>query len=92
MPVYKDKERGTWYVVLRYIALDGSRKMTTKRGFRTQREAKNYERIFFNKKSNTLNISFGEFYDVYMDSMAKRLRENTMLSKKVLFEKNHSLF
>lgn len=87
MPVYKDKERGTWYVVLRYTALDGSRKMTTKRGFRTQREAKNYERIFFNKKSNTLNISFAEFYDVYMDSMAKRLRENTMLSKKVLFEK-----
>ena len=61
--------------------------MTTKRGFRTQKEAKNYERIFFNKKSNTLNISFGEFYDVYMDSMSKRLRENTLLSKKVLFEK-----
>ena len=33
MPVYKDKERGTWYVVMRYTALDGSRKMTTKEVF-----------------------------------------------------------
>ena len=87
MPVYKDKERGTWYVVMRYTALDGSRKMTTKRGFRTQRDAKNYEHVFFNKKSNNLSMTFSEFYEIYIDTMSKRLRQSTMLSKRTLFEK-----
>lgn len=79
MPVYKDKERGIWYVVMRYTALDGSRKMTTKRGFRTQRDAKNYEHVFFNKKSNNLSMTFSEFYEIYNDTMSKRLRQSTML-------------
>lgn len=45
MPVYKDKERGTWYVVInKRDPLSGKNKATFKRGFATKREAVTYEK------------------------------------------------
>ena len=41
MPIYKDEKKGTWFVVLRYTDFTGKRKQTTKRGFKTKREALN---------------------------------------------------
>ena len=32
-------------------------------------------------------MTFSEFYEVYIDTMSKRLRQSTMLSKRTLFEK-----
>ena len=46
MPVYKDEQRGTWYVKFYYIDWMGNRKQKKKRGFKTQREAKAFEREF----------------------------------------------
>lgn len=46
MPVYKDPERGTWFVELRYKDYSGKQRKHKKRGFRTQREAKEHEREF----------------------------------------------
>ena len=43
MPVYKDKKRGTWYIVTRYKDWTGKLRTTTKRGFKTKMDAKNYE-------------------------------------------------
>ena len=43
MPVYKDKSRGTWYVVTRYKDWTGKLRTTTKRGFKSKVEAKRYE-------------------------------------------------
>ena len=43
MPVYKDKARGTWYVVTRYKDWTGKLRTTTKRGFKSKVEAKRYE-------------------------------------------------
>ena len=43
MSVYKDEKKGTWYCKFRYTDWQGNRKETTKRGFKTKREAKEYE-------------------------------------------------
>ena len=55
MPVYKDKSRGTWYVVTRYKDWTGKLRTTTKRGFKSKVEAKRYEVEFSEKKDNRPN-------------------------------------
>lgn len=45
MPVYKDKN-GTWYVMTRCDDWQGQRKQKCKRGFKTKREAQDWERRF----------------------------------------------
>ena len=46
MPVYKNEDNGTWYVVTRYLDWKGERKQKCKRGFETKREAQEWERVF----------------------------------------------
>lgn len=87
MPVYKDKSRGTWYVVTRYKDWTGKLRTTTKRGFKSKVEAKRYEVEFAEKKDNSLSMTFGSFVEIYMDSMEKRLKENTLQTKVAIIEK-----
>lgn len=39
MPVFKNKDNGTWYVMARYVNWKGERKQKCKRGFATKKEA-----------------------------------------------------
>lgn len=50
MPVYKDKKSGTWYCQFYYKDWMGNKKQKRKRGFKKQGEAKDWERLFINKK------------------------------------------
>ena len=43
MPVYKNEDNGTWYVLTRYLDWKGERKQKCKRGFETKREAQEWE-------------------------------------------------
>ena len=42
MPVYKNNENGTWYVLARYLDWKGERKQKCKRGFATSRMGTNF--------------------------------------------------
>ena len=53
MPVYKDDERGTWYVRCYYEDFTGKKKQIKKRGFKLQREAKEWEADFLRKQKAT---------------------------------------
>ena len=44
MSAYKDKTQGTWYVSFRYIDWTGKKTQKLKRGFKTKKEALNYEK------------------------------------------------
>ena len=48
MGVYKDVERGTWFVELRYKNAYGEPKKKKKRGFKKQSDAKKWEAKFLN--------------------------------------------
>ena len=39
MPVFKNEDNGTWYVMARYVNWKGERKQKCKRGFATKKEA-----------------------------------------------------
>ena len=42
MPVFKNEDNGTWYVMARYVNWKGERKQKCKRGFATKKEAQEW--------------------------------------------------
>ena len=82
MPAFKDKKRGTWYANFYYKDWNGERKHKCKRGFKTQREAKEYERKFIDKLSQTSDISFAGLVENYINDLSTRLKPTTVETKK----------
>ena len=81
MPVYKDKKRGTWYVRFKYKDWMGKTVSFWKRGFATKREAVQYELDYKSKQRGTLNMTFGQFVELYKEDRANRIKESTMETK-----------
>lgn len=81
MPVFKNGDNGTWYVMARYVNWKGERKQKCKRGFATKKEAIEWERIFLLQTSSNLDMSFEAFTELYINDVKKRLKENTWLTK-----------
>lgn len=86
MPVYKNEKRGTWFVSFRYKDWDGTRRQKKKEGFKTRREALEYEREFLKKKGGGTDMSFGSLVELYMEDCATRLRPTTYENKRWLFD------
>lgn len=86
MPAYKDEERGTWYASFYYTDWMGNRKLKKKRGFKTQREAKEFERDFLNKEQRDVDITFEMLVEEYFKDLETRLKKTTIENKKNIFE------
>ncbi len=81
MPVFKNKENGTWYVMSRYVDWKGDRKQKCKRGFKTKREALEWEHMFQLKSKSDMDMSFETFVELYTEDMKPRVKLNTWESK-----------
>ena len=81
MPVFKNEDNGTWYVMARYVNWKGERKQKCKRGFTTKKEAQEWERMFQLQNSSDLDMSFEAFTELYIRDVKNRLKENTWLTK-----------
>ena len=81
MPVFKNEDNGTWYVMARYVNWKGERKQKCKRGFATKKEAQEWERMFQLQNSSDLDMSFEAFTELYINDVKNRLKENTWLTK-----------
>ena len=81
MPVFKNEDNGTWYVMARYVNWKGERKQKCKRGFATKKEAQEWERMFQLQNSSDLDMSFEAFTELYIRDVKNRLKENTWLTK-----------
>lgn len=86
MPVYKNKDNGTWYVLTRYLDWKGERKQKCKRGFETKREAQEWERVFQQQSAADMDMNVAAFVELYIKDMKPRLKENTWLTKKHIIE------
>lgn len=86
MPVYKSEKRGTWYASVRYKDWDGTPCRKKKEGFKTRREALEWERDFLSTKSGTSGMTLNQLYQLYIEDCASRLRETTMDGKRWLIE------
>jgi hypothetical protein len=66
MPVFKNEDNGTWYVMARYVNWKGERRQKCKRGFATKKEAQEWERMFQLQNASDLDMSFEAFTELYM--------------------------
>lgn len=88
MPVYQDTERKTWYVKLYYTDYTGARKQKMKRGFKLQREAKEWERHFLETLQGTPDMTFGALYELYAADLAANVKRCTFRTKNAAIQKH----
>lgn len=88
MTAYKDEKRGTWYSAFRYTDFTGARKHTCKRGFKTKKEALQYERDFLGRQSHRADIPFKELVANYMEYKEQRLKPTTFVGKETVINKH----
>jgi len=73
MAVYKDKERGTWYIRTRIVKHDGTYKEITKRGYRTKADALQHEQtIKATIIEHTAFVSFQDLVSIYLMEMEQK--------------------
>lgn len=88
MPTYYDEKTKTWFCQFRYTDFTGAPKQKRKRGFKLQREAKEWERTFLEKQQKNLTMPFSSFIDLYLEDVGHRLKPYTMQTKRYLIEKH----
>ena len=86
MPAYYDESTKTWFCKFYYTDYTGAKKQKKKRGFKLQREAKEWERAFLERLQGTPDMTFQALYDLYIEDMSHRLRQNSIDGKKNVFK------
>lgn len=86
MPAYKDKKRGTWYCQFYYQDWTGETKQKRKRGFKREKDAKEWERNFMSNLQTNSDILFAALVENYMEDLATRLKPTTMETKRHIIE------
>jgi len=80
MAIYKDKN-GTWYVSARYENWQGEHARKVKRGFKTKKDAMEWEREFLLEKAGSLDMTFEAFVELYKTNLKERLKQSTWQTK-----------
>lgn len=86
MPVYKDKQRGTYYCQFYYQDWTGERRQKRKRGFKREKDAKAWERGFLSTLQRGPNIAFPALVENYMEDLSTRLKPTTMETKRHIID------
>lgn len=87
MPTYKDTKHGTWYTICWFTDWQGQRKQKCKRGFKTRRDAQQWEREFLMQRQADVNMTMDSFYKLYERDVKPRLKLNTWLTKESIIKK-----
>lgn len=86
MKAQKDSATGKWKIQYYYTDWQGTKKKSTKRGFKTKREAEGWLRDFLLIKQGDFNMQFSDFLKLYYADMENRIRENTIRTKKYIID------
>lgn len=86
MPCYKDEKTGKWFCQFRYTDWTGTQRQKRKRGFRTKREAQEWEAEFQLQKEKRCDMTLASFTELYFEDISSRLRVTTLDTKKHIFE------
>ena len=88
MPVYKDKERGTWFVKFYSLAdpITGKHSQVLKRGFKTKKEALRWEIEQKLSTQSKTSITFDDMLKMYLQSCDS---SNTAVTMKTNWIHNH---
>ena len=86
MPAYKDEKTNTWYCKFYYTDWQGQKRQKLKRGFKLQREAKEWERLFLEQFAKSPDITFEALYSKYLKFKENRVRASTLKIQRVVIE------
>ena len=83
MPTYYDEKTKTWFCQFRYTDSNGNKKQKRKRGFKTKKEAKEFERDFLATQQQSLEMKFSQFLVLYNEDMSTRLNKLSNTKKRL---------
>ena len=86
IPAYKDTTTNTWYCKFYYSDWTGTKKQKKKRGFKTKKEALNFEIEFIKQQTDNNDMTLNSLVDLYFNDMKHRLKLNTMNTKRIIFD------
>ncbi|MCQ6286615.1 tyrosine-type recombinase/integrase [Bacillus cereus] len=90
MVIYKDKERGTYFFIVRVRQLDGTQKQVKRRGFKTKKEAREAEAKMLVEKETNSGLTFAQVADSYFNWYCQRRKQSSInVIKNVIY--NHLL-
>ena len=82
MTPIKDEKTGKWLVRYSYKDWQGNYKKSTKRGFKTKREAEQWYRDFVCSRDGDLSMTFEKFVELYLEDISPRIRKTTLSQKR----------
>jgi integrase len=77
MPAHKNQKRSTWYASFYYEDWNGKRKKKKKEGFKTKREALQFEREFLETAQANPNMKFESLVKLYLEDRKARMKPTT---------------
>ena len=77
VPVYRDEKLKTWYVKFRYRDWQGKGRYTTKRGFKTKRDALKYEFEFKSTSTERVDLKLSLIVEKYLTDKKIRVKIST---------------
>lgn len=84
----KKGKNGLWHIQYRYTDWTGERKKSTKRGFRTKKEAEDWLAHFMLQRASDMNMTLEDFWKIYMEDMenlhgryGKAIKEDNAITK-----------
>jgi integrase len=86
MPAYKDEKQNTWYCQFYYEDWQGNRKKKKKRGFKTKKEAMEWESSFKLSANANMNMTLGAFVEIYFRDKEGEFKERTIKNKRYMLE------
>lgn len=82
----KKDANGTWHIQFRYTDWTGTRRKTSRKGFKTKKEAEDWVMHFLLQQSSDPGMSLNDFWEIYKADMSLRLKETTMSNKEYLMK------
>lgn len=86
MPAYKDEKQNTWYCQFYYKDWQGNSKKKRKRGFKTKKEALEWESNYKLRANADMDMLLKDFVEVYFRDKDGELKERTKKNKRYMIE------
>lgn len=86
MPAYKDGNTGTWRSQFYYTDWTGKKHKKNKRGFKTKKEAQQYEAEFVKSVRADMNMTLASFVEIYFRDKEVELKQRTLKNKKYMIQ------
>lgn len=86
MPAYKDDKQNSWYCQFYYEDWQGNKKKKKKRGFKTKKEAQEWENSFKVSANANMDMTLGAFVEIYFRDKAEELKERSIINKRYMIE------